>query len=173
MLVEIKYARPYYWWNATSPDIREKLETTDKIMMLRGIYTSADNLRIIDEITTEIRSGSKPSDSVLLFPNIPVFYLFADRKPPGKAIVHWFDFLPDGYAVKEAELIRKNSPKVIVYLDLGPLVWEAHERLFRNGKPSGQRKVNEVIMKTIRSEKMHISKQYELDNDVLLTVWRK
>ncbi len=173
MLVEVKYERPYFWWNATSPDIREKLQTTDKIKILRGMYTSANNLKLIDEVTTEIRSGTKLGEPMLLFPNIPVFYLLADRKPPGKAVVHWFDFLPDGMAVKEAELIRKNPPKVIVYLDLGPIVWEAHERLFRDGKPSGQRKVNEAIMEIIKSEKMHISKKYVLDKDAVLTVWRK
>ncbi|MBU3979281.1 glycosyltransferase family 39 protein [Patescibacteria group bacterium] len=182
ILVELKYEVPYFWWNMTSPDVRVKLQTTNEIKMLRGMYTSADNMRLIKEVTAEISSGSKPGESVLLFPNIPVFYLFADRKPPGKAVVHWFDFLPDGMAVKEAELIRKNPPKVIVYLDLGPSVWEAHERLFRNGKPSGQRRVNEAIMEVIKSEKMHISKRYVLTNDskryastskVLLTIWRK
>lgn len=182
MLVELKYENPYFWWNVTSPDVRLKLQSTDKIKMLHGMYTSAKNIKLIEEVSTEIRSGTKPGEPVLIFPNIPVFYLFADRKPPGKAIVHWFDFLPDGMAVKEAELIRKNRPKVIVYLDLGPTVWEAHERLFRDGKPSGQRKVNEAIMEIIKSEKMHIARKYvltdeipryELTYDTILTVWRK
>jgi hypothetical protein len=173
MLVEMKYEHPYSWWNTTSPDIREKLQATDKIEMLRGMYTSADNLKLIEEVSAEISSGAKPGEPVLLFPNIPVFYLFTDRKPPGKAIVHWFDFLPDELAVKEAEVIRNNPPRVIVYLELGPSVWEAHERLFRDGKPSGQRKVNETITEIIKSEKMCISRKYELTKDVFLTVWRK
>jgi hypothetical protein len=143
------------------------------IEMLRGMYTSADNLKLIEEVSAEISSGAKPGEPVLLFPNIPVFYLFTDRKPPGKAIVHWFDFLPDELAVKEAEVIRNNPPRVIVYLELGPSVWEAHERLFRDGKPSGQRKVNETITEIIKSEKMCISRKYELTKDVFLTVWRK
>lgn len=172
LFIEMKYERPYFWWYVTSTDIREKLQSTNKIKMLRGMYTSKDNIKLIEEVTAEIRSGSKPGEPVLTFPNIPVFYLLSDRKPPGKAIVHWFDFLPDEIAVKEAEAIKKNPPKVIVYLDLGPIVWNMHENLFRDSKPSGQRKIVEAFMGVIKSKKMHISKKYELPYDVTLTIWR-
>ncbi len=170
--VEIKYERPYYWWNATSADIRGNIRSTEKIQMLKGMYTSSENMKLIEEVTAEIISGSKPGDSILTFPNIPGFYLYGGRKLPGKAIVYWFDFLPDALAQKEAEEIRKNPPKVIVYLDLGSSVWEAHETLFRDGKPSGQRKIVEAFMYVVKSKKMHISKQYELANGVTLKVWR-
>lgn len=172
MLVEIKYERPYFWWNATSPDIRTNLASADSIKLLKGMYTSENNIKMIKEITAEIQANSKPKDTILLFPNIPVFYLFTERNPPGKAIVHWFDFLPDNLAIKEAELIRKYPPKVIVYLDLGTIVWEAHERLFRDNKPSGQRKVDKVIMDIIKSKKMHISKKFVLSKDAQINIWR-
>lgn len=173
MLVETKYEQPYLWWNVTSPDIRTKLFTTNKIPMLEGMYTSEYNIRLIEQVSEEIQKGSKPGDPILTFPNIPVFYLITDRKPPGKALVHWFDFLPDDLAIKEAQVIKQNPPKVIVYLDLGPSVWEAHERLFRNGKPSGQRKVNEAIMDIIKSQKMRNVKTYTLAEGVFLKVWRR
>lgn len=173
MLVEAKYEQPYFWWNVSSPDIRTKLYTTNKVPMLEGMYTSEDNIKLIEQVSAEIQKGSKSGDPILVFPNIPVFYLITDRKPPGKAIVHWFDFLPDDLAIKEAQVIKQNPPKVIVYLDLGPLVWEAHERLFRNGKPSGQRKVNEAIMDIIKSQKMRNTKTYKLAEGVFLRVWRK
>lgn len=172
MWVQVKYSNPYYWWNVTTSDVRGELQTTNKIPILSGIYTSADNIKLIEEISAEISSGSKPNQPVLTFPNIPIFYLLSNRKPPGKALVYWFDFLPDKTAMEEADQIRKNPPKVIVYLDLGPSVWEAHERLFRDGKPSGQRKIVEAFMEVIRSKKMHISKYYALPNNVKLTVWR-
>lgn len=172
MWVEVKYGYGYYWWNITSPDMRGDLRSTNKIKFLEGLYSSSENINLIEEVTSEISSGSKPNEPVFTFPNIPVFYLFADRKPPGKTIVHWFDFLPDKQALEEEKLIKTNPPKVIVYLDLGPSVWKAHEQLFRNGKPSGQRKIVKTFMGIIKSEKMHISKKYKLANDVTLTVWR-
>lgn len=172
MLINIKYERPYLWWNTTSPDIRSRLYSTDKIAILQGIYTSASNIKILEEITSEIRSGSQPGEPILTFPNIPIFYLLAERNPPGKTIVHWFDFLPDTLALKEAEAIRKNPPKVIVYLDLGPSVWEAHERLFRGGRLSGQRKIDQVIQEIIRNKKMHGVKKYKLSKYAILTVWK-
>lgn len=172
VFIEIKYERPYYWWNATTADVRGNLQTTGKINMLYSIYTSNDNIKLIEEINREIQLGSKPGEPVLTFPNIPIFYLIADRKPPGKALVYWFDFLPDKLALKEAKMIRKNPPKVIVYFDLGDSVWKAHENLFREGRPSGQRKIVEAFMDVIKSKKMHVSRKYELPNNVTLTVWR-
>ena len=40
-----KYEKPYYWWNITSPDIRTQLYSADKIDVLKGMYTSAENVR--------------------------------------------------------------------------------------------------------------------------------
>jgi len=173
VLIEKKYENPYSWWNVTSTDIRGELYSTNKIQILYGMQMSAENKKMVEGISSEISSNTKPGDTILLFPNIPLFYLLTDRKMPGKALVYWFDFLPDNLAIKEAELIRKNPPKVIVYLDLGPSVWEAHENLFRNGKPSGQRKIVESFMKVIESQGMHISEKYKLANNVNLIVWRK
>lgn len=173
MLVEMKYERPYYWWNVTSSDIKGKLQATNKISILQGIYTSADNIRLIEEVSAEIRAGSKHGEPVLTFPHIPIFYLLTDRRPPGKAIIYWFDFLSDELAIKEAEVIKKHPPKVIVYFDVGELVWKTLESGFRDGKPSGQRKVKDAIMNTVKSEKMRVSKKYKLPNDATLTVWRK
>lgn len=171
MLVQGKYSRPYYWWGMTSPDVKMQLVSTDKIPILKGIYTSKENIKLVEEVSVEIQKFSKPNEPILTFPNIPAFYLFADRRPPGKALVYWFDFLPDQLAIEEAKVIRKNPPKVIVYLDLGNSVWEAHERMFRNGKPSGQRKIHVAILEIIKSKNMHISKQYKLANDAMLNVW--
>jgi hypothetical protein len=172
MLVETKYERPYFWWNITSPDIRSQLQTTVNLPLLRGMYMPADNIKLLEEVSAEISAGSKPGESVLVFPNTPIFYLLTDRKSPGKAPIHWFDVLTDQMAIKEAEAIRENPPKVIVYLDLGPSVWQAHELLFRNGKPSGQRKIVEAFMDVIKSHNMHVSRTYSLDDNAQLTVWR-
>ena len=173
MLIESKYEQPYFWWNMTSPDIRTQLYTTNKIPELKGIYTSKYNITLLEKVSEAISEGSKPGDSVVIFPNIPIFYLIADRRPPGKALVYWFDFLPDNLAIKEAQVIRKNPPKVIVYLDLGPEVWTAHEQLFRGGKPSGQRQIDKSIKYEIRAQKMHATQKFTLSQGVTLTVWEK
>ncbi|MFH1824992.1 MAG: glycosyltransferase family 39 protein [Candidatus Firestonebacteria bacterium] len=173
MFIEVKYSRPYYWWNATSPDIRTKLEKAENMSLLKGIYTSKENLKLIEEVTSELTQSAKINDPVLTFPNIPVFYLFSNRWPPGKALVHWFDFLTDDLAIKEAEVIRIHPPNVIVYLDLGSTVWEAHERLFRGGKPSGQREIDKAIKEIIISNKMSMVKQFELPNNVFLRIWKQ
>lgn len=171
MLAVEKYNSPYSWWNVTANSIREKLYTTNKIKILKGLYTSKENIKLIEEVTEEIKLNSNARDPVLTFPNIPIFNLLSERYPPGKALIYWFDFLPDSLALKEAEIIRKNPPKLIVYLDLGPSAWKGHELLFRGGKLSGQREFNATINDVIISRKMYISKKYNLANGAVLTLW--
>lgn len=169
--VEIKYERPYYWWGLSTLDIRINRQIIKAPSELNGLYTSENNLKLINDVSAAISTYSKASDSVVAFPNIPLFYLINNRWPPGKAVVYWFDFLPDNLAIKEAEAIKKNPPKVIVYLDLGPAVWQAHEALFRNGKSSGQRAINDSIKAVIKKQKMLLLKTYNLENNNSLSVY--
>lgn len=63
----------------------------------------------------------------------------------GRAVVHWFDFLPDNLARAEADLLRKNPPALVVWMQLPELAWATHERLFRGGRPCGQREIARAL----------------------------
>ena len=90
------------------------------------------------------------------------------------AKVHWFDFLSDNKAIRDAELIRNNPPKIIVNLELPEDVWQAHEILFRGGKKLGQREILNVINAlTIQSGKYRLEARIPVPNDCILKVWRR
>jgi 4-amino-4-deoxy-L-arabinose transferase-like glycosyltransferase len=148
-LAETKMEKPYHWWGAESGDVRGKLVHSTELW-LKGIWLDPQANELITRINGAVRSSTGPKDKILAFPHIPVFYLFNERWPVGKAYVHWFDFLPDRFAKEEAQLILRARPKAIVYLDLGPAAIDAHERLFRGGRPCGQRDIIQAI-KTLTS----------------------
>ena len=61
--------------------------------LLTNIFVSHQTRVAIEGVTQAIATNSGVGDSVFVFPNIPIFYLLADRYPPTYTVVQWFDFL--------------------------------------------------------------------------------
>lgn len=145
-----KFDRPYSWWGTSQGDARTanlKIEHP----ILGGIYLNKDSyenyVAIIDTLKENVGNGE-----VFSFPNIPIIYLLANQLPASKAVIGWFDFLNDRDAGAEAERISLYPPDIIAYLQLPTEALEAHERLFRNGHPLGQRKIIAFIEKNCLAE---------------------
>lgn len=171
LLVSNKYDAPYAWWSVEQPGIRSGLRPAD-IDKLEGFRLSEETARILAEVTGELRSAAAPGEPVLSFPHMPVFYLLSDRWPDLKAVVHWFDFLPDDKAEEEARRLVQNPPKAIVCLDLPEFVWSSHERLFRHGKRMGQRSIREAIDRLTAGGRYKLARTYDLPNGCVLKVWK-
>ena len=45
----------------------------------------------------------------------------------------------------DAERLRKDPPKMIIFLEMPEEVIKFHEIIFRDGHPSGQRKIKETV----------------------------
>ena len=120
-----------------------------------------------------MRTNSAPDDDVYVFPNISGLYVLSNRWPKSKAIVSWFDFLPDQPAREEAERLSAAPPQLIVDLDMPEQVWTTHERLFRNGKTIGQRAIKDAIRKltadTMQYDLIYMKK---LPDGCSLSIWQ-
>lgn len=135
---EEKYARPYAWWGIEEGDVRQARRELAHPLQ-RGMLVGENTARFFDAMATV--GPERPGESMVVFPHLPVFYLLKSARPAGRAVVHWFDFLPDRAA--EAELLRWRAvpPTWIAWCELPEEVWTAHERLFRGGRPCGQREM--------------------------------
>lgn len=140
---ETKYDHPYAWWGLKESGIREALVPAPHPLQ-RGMWVGPETAEIYRRMVAIIERETKPGDRILVFPHTPAFYLLCQRPIMGRAIVHWFDFLPDDLARREAEVLQKNPPALVVWLEMPEVVWEAHERLFRAGQPCGQRVIRQV-----------------------------
>lgn len=141
----IKFDKPYAWWGVSAPNARQALETIDN-PILQHIYVSPETKNDFINITQAL--GENPNASIFAFPNIPLIYLLTNRWPSSKVVIPWFDFLNDSDAIEEFYRITNSPPDTIAYLQLPEVAWSAHERLFRNGNPMGQRKILEFINKS-------------------------
>ena len=172
-LINAKLRQPYAWWYVSEPDVREST-THPALPLLAGFRLSSNSTQVLEEATRIIQAYSRPGEDVFTFPNIPGFYVLADRWPHSKVVVSWFDFLPDILAKAEANRLRASPPVIIVNLKLPEAAWAAHESLFREGKPLGQRDIQAAILElTEQLELYQLDFQREVSPGCVLEVWHK
>jgi hypothetical protein len=170
-LSNAKFRQPYAWWNVSVPDVLEST-THPALPLLAGFWLSPDTTKVLEDITQLIQTHSHPGDDVFTFPNIPGFYVLANRWPHSKVVVSWFDFLPDIPAKSEAGRLLASPPTIIVNLKLPEEAWTAHERLFREGKPLGQRDISAAIWELTERRKLYqLDFAREISPGCILEVW--
>jgi hypothetical protein len=171
-LASKKYIKPYYWWSLAQPDVRTATQPV-KLKYLHGFLLSKETVRVYSEVISIVEKYTKPGDSIYAFPNIPVFYLLTNRRPDTFAIVNWFDVLPDKLAIDEAKHILWSPPKVIIWLDIPDSVWAEHEKMFRGGQLSGQRKIAMAVKElTSIGDRYILEAMFEVPEGCFLRVWR-
>ena len=139
---------PYNWWGWSAPSVKEATVTVD-LKPLAGIKMSLYSAYVFSDITRLIRSNSQPTDTIYVFPHMPIFYLLADRYPSTWSMVDYFDVCSDRCAKEDALRILKVPPKVMVIETFPADAWRFHEYAFRQGKLSGQRTIINSIDKLI------------------------
>jgi hypothetical protein len=167
-----KFDAPYAWWGVAEPSVREATHLS-KTPIARGLRISQSTAENTDALSVSLAKAPLDGD-IFAFPNIPQIYLIANRWPNSKVVVSWFDFLPDAPARAEAARILAAPPATIVNLKLPPVAWEAHERLFRNGKPLGQRDIQRAIDElTVKRKLYRLDFSREVSPRCVLEVWHK
>jgi hypothetical protein len=89
------------------------------------------------------------NDSVFIYSYQPLWYVLANRWPPTYAQVHFFDVAPDDLCRRDAERIVKDRPALIVDFVGDSELW--NENLFRAGKRSGQRDLQDQMYRLIHT----------------------
>jgi hypothetical protein len=167
-----KFDVPYSWWGVAEPSVREATNLS-KTPIARGLRISKPTAENIDALASSLAKGSRDGD-IFAFPNIPLVYLIANQWPNSKVVVPWFDFLPDMPARAEASRLLGAPPATIVNLKLPSVAWEAHERLFREGKPLGQRSIQRVIDELTEKRKLYwLDFSREVSPGCVLEVWHR
>lgn len=139
-----KHVHPYEWGFWSEPPLATS-RVEPRTEGLEGFLLSEHTARFFDDVTSQIRSFSRPEDRLLVYPHMPIFYALSHRRPAGFVFSYWFDICPDLDVIRDAKEVLANPPAVIVVLDLPPSVYLASEAMFRNGRPSGQRHMAAAI----------------------------
>lgn len=167
-----KFDAPYAWWGVAEPSVHEANHLS-KTPIARGLRISQGTAETIDALADSLAKGPRGAD-IFAFPNIPLVYLVANRWPNSKVVVPWFDFLPDAPARAEAARLLAAPPATIVNLKLPPVAWEAHERLFREGRPLGQRDIQAAIRDLTEQRDLYrLEFSREVSPGCVLEVWHQ
>lgn len=140
---------PYSWWGWISPPVKLSTKTTN-LKPLAGIKMSSQTAAIFSNVTRIIQNNTEATDTIFVFPHMPIFYLLSNRYPSTFALVNYFDVCPDSCANEDASRLIKNPPKVIVVEEFSEFIWKIHEDLFRRGNLSGQRNIIGAINSLIQ-----------------------
>jgi hypothetical protein len=109
-------------------------QETERVQIDRmDIYTNKDEAQWIPEVVDRIKKYSRPGEPVLALPLNPIFYFLSNRINP--TAYDWV--LPGMLNEKEendvVDALRRNRPKVVVYVDI-PIDGK-EERRFLNYAP--------------------------------------
>ncbi len=140
---------PFSWDSWTDDPIRNATAASRQ-PALNGIYMSPEMAAFVDRLTNLIHDHSRVNDSVFIYSYQPLWYVLANRWPPTYAQVHFFDVAPDDLCRRDAERIVKERPALIVDFVGDSELW--NENLFRAGKRSGQRDLQEQMYRLINTD---------------------
>ena len=139
---------PFSWDSWTDEPIRNATASSRQ-PALNGIYMSPEMAAFVDRLTNLIRDHSRVNDSVFIYSYQPLWYVLANRWPSTYAQVHFFDVAPDDLCRRDAERIVKDRPALIVDFVGDSELW--NENLFRAGKRSGQRDLQDQMYRLIHT----------------------
>ena len=167
-----KFDAPYAWWGVAEPSVHNATYQS-RTPIARGLRMSQQTADNLDALADVLAKAPQNGD-IFAFPNIPQIYLIANRWPDSKVVIPWFDFLPDEPARAEAVRLMATPPATIVNLKLPPVAWDAHERLFRKGRPLGQRDIQSAIIELTEKRKLYqLDFSGEVSPGCVLEVWHR
>lgn len=170
-----RYSRPYEWWGDKQDSVSSASATVN-IPVYKNIKMSPLTAQRYTEINALIRQNiNSPEDKIYISQHLTGLYYTAGADPFTFAYTDYFDVCSDACARANAEAIKREKPKMIIYMDFPNYIWEEHERLFRKGRPSGQREIRQTIFDM--APEYNLIKTYNEDksflDDFTLYIWLK
>lgn len=167
-----KFDSPYAWWGITEPSVRSAHFASD-LPIAKYLSLSKSTAEIYNILFNEFKQANK-DESIFAFPHIPIVYIISNKYPNSKVLVSWFDFLPDPEAIKEAQRIKTTPPSIIAELIMPESIWVAHETLFRDSRPLGQREIKETINLLVKyNDGYQLLLEKKISKDIELKLWKR
>ncbi len=168
-----RYNHPYEWWGDKQEPVSMALATVPMPVYKHIKMSSATAYRYMEINTLIKRNITSPEDKIYISQHLSGMYYVEGLKPFTFAYTDYFDVCNDTCARKNAEAIKREKPKMIIYMEFHPSIWEEHEKLFRNGHPSGQRDIRQTIFNM--ASEYRLIKIYNEDksflDDFTLYIW--
>lgn len=157
-----KYSHPLSWWGDTSESVHYAKYNINS-PKAKFIKTSKAKSEMYNDILSFISKECTNEDKIYTFPNIVAINYLSGKKSDTFTTFPYWDTYPDWLATRDAIILNKNKPKVIIYQDYGEMI-NVHELMFRQGNHSGQSDIIYVIKKLSQSGEYNFYKKYPANN---------
>ena len=112
---------------------------------LAGMRISETSSELYAAVAQVARDKTTPDDRMYVFPNMPILYAIADRRPATYALAHWVDICPDFLGREDAARLKANPPKLLIIRADSIGFVQNEERLYRGGKRSSVRDIVDAL----------------------------
>lgn len=135
-----KIENPYAWWGDSEASFSEKTEKSD-IKALKGFRFSQEEYEKYDMLYQVIKDNTDENSTIFGFPYAKAYNVFLENYNMDNFVpVLFYDVCADDYAKKDAKLLAKNEPDIVIWHDI-KYCMEIHEDAFRGGDILGQRQI--------------------------------
>ena len=140
-----KLERPFIWMDWTEPVVTEAT-SKPQLAKLAGLRISDPTLSLTETITKLVREHTRPGDSLVVYPYLPIFYVLTDLNPATYAFNYYLDVCPDAVCREDASRMLRNPPDAIIFMVEDDASVKRDEATFRGGRESGSRAVVAAIL---------------------------
>ena len=145
-----KLVRPYGFTDILEPPVREA-HAVSKLPIMHGFILPQSTVDFIDGTMAIIDAHSRPDDTIFTYPEMGIFYGLSGRMFPTQAGSHNVDVVDDKVAIAEAQRLLNARPAVIIYHPESEQSLLLEEKIWRHGKPIGQRAIIAAIQTLAKS----------------------
>ncbi len=161
----------YNWWGVNTLESSYKAVYSYDDPKLQGIKGDQAQTEALNSIYKLINDNKRENDTMYTFPHINYFNVMADLNSPAFCKVHYFDVCSDKQAISDAKQLEEDLPTFIIWQELSKSDWVTHEEIFRNGNPSGQRKLREFVYKKAKNGTYKLIGKYQFNQSSTIYVW--
>jgi hypothetical protein len=142
--VKRKFDAPHYWGLWFEPPLYEP-HSAFPHPALEGMRVSEPAATLYATTAQIARERTQPGDRIYVYPNMPLLYAIADRRPATYSLAHWVDVCPDFLGVEDAARLKRDPPRLLIIRDdpFGFIAGE--ETLYRGGRRSSVRDVVQAL----------------------------
>lgn len=123
-----KIIEPWSWFGANQSSI-SYANYIPPYPEMAGIKVDKKTYEVLNSIKHNIDKYSTTAADVLLYPNIPFFYILHNKIPPFGVPVYWFDTSSDFNQASLLSNIEKSKPNLVIVFDPPYFAYEAHSTM--------------------------------------------
>lgn len=155
-----KITNAYSWWGWTESITNETKKYSIDVPGMEGYRVSYDVKSMYEEMYKVLKYNTDKDSVIYGFPHVKIFNVLLNNTNMDTFVpVPFYDVCSDIYAIRDAKKLEHNQPDIVIWVDL-PGAMEIHEKIFRNGKPLGQRRIQEWFSRSLNNDEYKLIGQY-------------